>query len=128
MPVVIEGLAELRAELRAAADATPREVTKALRGGAAKVAARAVQLAPVGKTGQLAASGKAFSTQRAAGVRFSAPYAGVAEFKRGGGWFQNHGPTPRFAYRAVDELGPGLVQEAFDALTEILRCHGFWSG
>jgi hypothetical protein len=138
MPVRITGLKELRAELRAAADASPREVTAALREGAKTVAARSNELAPQGKTGALKADGRPFATGTRAGVRYRLPYAGVQEFavnwsrrnRTGKGTNEVHytkgGPPPRFAYRSVDELGPGLLDATFERITNILRCHGWF--
>lgn len=37
-------------------------------------------------------------------------------------------PTPRFANRAVEELGPGLIQSSFDRLVEVLKAHGWFTG
>jgi hypothetical protein len=162
MPIRIEGLKELRAELRNAALASPREVTVALGEGAQEVAARARELAPK-RSGQMASTGKAFSSPTRAGVRFSHPGAGVQEFattyhrqppghggvearasrrhiRRGhmssGGMVEVHmvnvaavGPSGgRFAYKAVDELGPLLIESTFERITEILKCHGWFAG
>ena len=33
---------------------------------------------------------------------------------------------PRFAFRAVAQLGPQLVDDTFAALVEVLKCHGWW--
>src|SRR5580704_6548532 len=79
MPIVITGLKELRAELKAAELATPREVNAALKVGADEVAALARTFAPK-KTGKMASSLRSFSTARSAGVRSSHPGAGVQEF------------------------------------------------
>lgn len=159
MPIEIEGLKDLQAALRAAADASPREISKALRDGARKVTVKSRGYTPVGKTGALAADGRAFSTQNAAGVRYTLPYAGVQEFgnvylrrNRGGGQGslsvkakqagragksapsgynlttanKQHAAIPRFAWRAVNELAPKLVEETFVAITDVLKCHGWF--
>jgi hypothetical protein len=168
MPIEIVGLKELRAELKAAALASPREVTAALREGADQVAARARDLAPKGTgetAGQMASTGKAYSTTVSAGVKFRHPGAGVQEFattyyrqspgsggtqaratkshiRKGhisakeGGLVEVHmvnvsapGPSGgRFAYKAVDELAPALMESTFARLSEILECHGWFGG
>lgn len=90
MPIVVTGLKELRAELKALDKTAPREINAALREGAKVVTARAVQYAPE-KDGDLRGSARPFSTARAAGVRFTVPYAGVQEFAVN--WYRhNRGP------------------------------------
>jgi hypothetical protein len=165
MPVVIAGLKELRAALRDAELAAPKEVTAALKIGAAEVTARARELAPK-KSGKMAASLRPFATQRSAGVRSNHPGAGVQDWattyyrhakgSAGVGHadralkrhialghvsasdagmqkvtlvnVSSKGPSgDRFAYKAIDELGPKLVEETFDRIVEILKCHG-WFG
>jgi hypothetical protein len=137
MPVRISGLRELRAELRAAADATPRELTAALREGAKTVTERSNQLAPE-KNGALKADGRPFATATRAGVRYRLPYAGVQEYavtwtrrnRSGKGTnevrYTKLGPPPRFAHRAVEQEGPLLVEATFERLVAILRCHGWF--
>jgi hypothetical protein len=137
MPIEISGLKELRAELKALDRAVPRELNAALKEGAKVVTARAVQLAPQGKTGNLKGSGRPFSNASGAGVRFSVPYAGVQEFATS--WqrrsragkpetvhYRKDGPPPRFAYKAINELGDGLVADTFDRILGVLRCHGWF--
>ncbi|MDQ1426638.1 MAG: hypothetical protein QOK39_114 [Acidimicrobiaceae bacterium] len=135
----IIGLAELRRELRATPDASVREVTRAIKGGAAKLTARAVGYVPAGGTGEMAATGRAFATAKRGGVKFTHPGAGVEEFathytRRGRDGGQHgvtitKGPTPpRFAYRALNELSDALVTDAFEALVEILKLHGWFVG
>jgi hypothetical protein len=138
MAFEVKGLKELRAELKAAADAAPREVTKALKVGAVEVAARAAVLAPQGKTGRLKADARPYATARAAGVRFTLPYAPVQEFARTwqrttkGGQQAVHytkpGRAPRFAYKAVEELADKLMDETFARLVDILKLHGWFKG
>lgn len=134
----IVGLKELLAELRAAENASPREVTKALKPAAAQLTARAqAKLNAKGGTGKMAASARPFSTQRAAGVRFSHPGAGVEEFatqykrRNKGGTvsvitIRKGGSPPRFLYKAIDELGPKLIDGILDLLIEIWKCHGWF--
>ena len=138
MPIVIYGLKELRAELKEVSKAAPREINAALKEGAKTITARAVQLAPV-KTGAMRGTAKPFSTARAAGVRFTSPYASVHEFAtvwhrraRGGialeeqvRYVKGLAP-PRFAFRAVEELADGLVDVTFDRLVQVLRGHGWF--
>ena len=157
MPIEVHGLKELRAALREAAAASPREVRTALLEGAKEVAELSNRYAPRGQTGKLSSNGKAFATQTKAGVRYNLIYAGVQEFadhvwlrrSRGSGTsvtrsmknYHKHGgtvsgadpvdytglpPTPRFAFKAVNELGPKLVDQTFTALTDILKAHGWF--
>lgn len=79
MPITIEGLKELRAELRSAEMASPRELTVALKEGADSVTARAKELVPK-RSGKMASSLRSFSSATSAGVQSSHPGAGVQEF------------------------------------------------
>lgn len=154
VPVEIVGLKDLRKALKEAADATPREVTAALKEGAVEVTGRARGYIH-SRSGKLAANAKPYATQREAGVRFTLVYAPVQEFGttwtrrnprsgrgkvtkgekravRAGGKAAGTNtvhyttPTPRFANRAVDELGPELAEATFNRLCRILEAHGWF--
>lgn len=79
MPIEIEGLKELRAELRNAELASPRELTAALKEGADAVTGKAREFAPK-RSGKMAGSLRSFSSATTAGVQSSHPGAGVQEF------------------------------------------------
>jgi hypothetical protein len=149
MPVVITGLAELRAALRRAELASPRVVTAALKVGAQEVTARSRELVPKGNhegrsTPTMVSTLKAFSNAKGAGVKTNHPGAGVQNFattySRKG---PNGGPEQevtlvnvsafgankdRFLYKAVEEVGPELAEKTFDDLVEVLKCQGWFQG
>ena len=159
MPVTIVGIKELRAEMKAASDAVPAEVSKALKQGSNVLKQRMDALAPRGKTGRLAGGNKAFSNARSAGVANNVIYAGVVEFateyyRRPPGGTKGYGSLskgaknaarhgraaaggavkvtvrkggspPRFGYKALDQVGDEVAQVVYDALVELLACHGW---
>jgi phage gpG-like protein len=77
--VKVEGLAELRRDLRRIDPELLDEVREALKAGAQRVATRAASVAPQ-RSGRLAASYRAFTSGNRAGVRSTLPYAGVVEY------------------------------------------------
>lgn len=165
---VIEGLADLRKQLRSVPTASVKEIGIAAKPAAQQVTAQAVGYAPK-KSGALAATGKATSGGTSFGVRFTHPGAGVQEFAdhvylrrarmsqdaspeqrekrarnvtRGAKTYFKHGgsvggadpvdfthlaPTPRFALKAVTELGPQLAETlVWPAIIDVLKAHGWW--
>lgn len=160
MPIVVHGLKEMRAALRATVGATPKEISASLLSDAKVIAARSNELAPR-RSGKLSANGRAYATTVEAGVRYTLIYAPVQEFAdhvwlrhaRGAGGapvsrsvkkhYKHTGqtsggeepvdysglpPTPRFANRAVEELGPALIESSFGRLVEILKTQGWFTG
>jgi hypothetical protein len=148
VPVVITGLKELRRDLAAAYPEAKRAVSVALKVGADAVTARARELAPKGdhgnrKTPPMASTLKAFSNTRGAGVKTSHPGAGVQNYattysrRTPGGsgtstvTLVNVSPfganKDRFMYKAIEELGEGLVDDCFEEIVDVLRLTG-WFG
>jgi hypothetical protein len=115
--VKVNGLAELRRDLRRLEPTTAKEIQRVLKEGAEIVAREAALLAPR-RTGALAESYKAYTRGARAGVRSSLPYAAVHEY---GGTIRPRG-TPiliqrsepitraveRQANAIVDELAAGI--------------------
>lgn len=142
--VEIEGLADFRKALRDAADATPRELTKALRKGAQtlkdRASANASTIAGSHAEGKIPASFRIYSRAREAGIVSSLPQAGVFEFatsymRRSRSadrpphrvTFHDIGSPPRFGYKALGELEEELTQMAYDALVEVAKAHGWFT-
>jgi hypothetical protein len=134
-PVRIDGLKEFRKALRDAVDATPRELSAALKPVAEKVAGKARGFT----RGRIAAAVKPFAAGTKAGIRSRHPGARVHEFattfKRrnpgGGGehtvrWSDPADP-PRYAYRAADELADKIGEDLLDAIEGVVRAKG-WLG
>lgn len=132
--IKIEGLSDLRKALRAAADGSPKEITKALKPGATRLASTARSLAPH-RSGKLAASIKPFARGTSAGAQTKLPYAGVMEwattYHRGGRrpgevtLVNVEGSPPRYLNKARDEVAPKVVDDLFKALIEIASAHGW---
>lgn len=129
--IEIENLATFRKALRLAEDATPRELSKAIRTAGAPIVKRAGQLAPH-VTGELARS----YTVRASGTTgklFSkAPYGSGAEWGLHGKWrgFRRYrgvgtGGRGRFALRAVMEREDETAAIITEELRDILELHGW---
>lgn len=124
--VRIEGLADLRRDLRRAEPRVRREVTQALKEGAVVVAAAASPLAPR-KSGTLAASYRAGAAGNSAYVRSRVPYAGVQEF---GGVIRPKGSPVRIrpqpaVTRALSLKEDSVVDAVGDALDGVFARTGW---
>lgn len=122
----VEGLKEFRQALRRAEDATPRVLSKELKSGVTKVAERAQRY---GK-GRFGSAVKPFARGTTAGIRSNLPGAKVHEFVPAGGTFQRQGrsgashtvrwndpaATPRYAYRARDEMADDIGEDILAAV------------
>jgi hypothetical protein len=130
--IVIEGLSEFRAALRAAEEATPRELTAALKAAGLPIVQRAAYFAPK-RTGQLAASYKASATGTRAQIVSKVPYGAGAEWGTHGKWagFKKYRGAPdsgdrgRFVWRALLELSDEVMDDIANRLEEILTIHGW---
>ena len=123
--VKVEGLADLRRDLRAIDRKLPRELNKAQREALKGTAIKAGQLAPK-RGGRLAASIRPFATARAAGLRSPVVYANAHH------WGGTVGPKKTsyirptfFAFRAVRGDLPEIVDRLGDAVEAVAKRHGF---
>lgn len=129
-PVVrIEGLKELRKALKDSVDATPRELTNALKAGAAPVPPAIASKTPV-RTGELRASiGKPQASGTRAKVPIKARHASFAEFQKKGKYGSTmsarYGPPPRFGYRGLQTVEDQVAEITFRELKEIVTAHGW---
>lgn len=130
--VRLEGLKEFRRALRDAGDATPRELTKELKQVSGKVASRAKSHTK----GRVAAAVKPFAQGTNAGIVSKWPGARVHEFAQGGFSRTRRGqieyvnwpdptPTPRYAYRAAEELQPEIGDQLLDAVQRVAKRAGW---
>ena len=124
--VRIEGLAELRRDLRRASPDVRRDVTRALKEGARVVATAAVPFTARG-TGKLAAGWRPGASGNSAFVRNRVPYAGVQEF---GGRISPKGtPFQIRAHpagtRALELKENAIVESVGDAVEGVFTRHGF---
>lgn len=132
--IEITNLAAFRSALRRAQDATPRELSKAIRKAGQPIVKRAAEVAPH-RSGALARS----YTLRASGTSgriFSrVPYGVGAEWGLHGKWkgfrrYRAFGTGAsrgrgRFAWRAVVEREEEIAQIITEEIREILTIHGW---
>lgn len=119
--VNVQGLRDLRRDLKALGKEVNRELTRDLRDALKPVAQLANARAPRGETGRLAQNTKAFVSGAKAGLRNPLPYANVIHW----GW-PAHGIEPRkFALSAIAIRGEKIVDDLGDAFEEHARRHGF---
>jgi len=124
--VRIDGLADLRRDLRAMQPEARKEVTRALKQGAQVVAVAAVPFT-ARKTGAMAKGWRAGAAGNSAFVRNRHPGAGVQEH---GGVIRPKGvpitikPHPA-ATRALDLRADSIVEKVGDALDDVFVRAGF---
>ena len=125
--IVIDGLNEFRASLRAAIGKAPMQLVTALKLGGEPILAEARSRAPR-LTGALAASYRASVRGTTGDIVSSVPYAGGAEWGRRGKWAGFSGSPPRTVWPAVETR----ADEAMDVITrefrEILTVLGWFEG
>ena len=130
----ITNLALFRKALRAAEDATPRELTKAIRAAGAPIVKRAGQVA-ARRSGKLAASYTIRVSGTAGKLYSRVPYGVGAEWGFRGKWagfrrYKAYGTGAsvgrgRFALRAVLEREDETARIITTELREILELHGW---
>jgi hypothetical protein len=136
--VQIIGLRELRASLRASADAAPREATAAVkRVGAQVILPRIRAIAPVGHRpddkhpGMLRRGYKISVSGSSGSVVNSAPWSAGAEWGQRGKWrgftrYPSVAGGGRFAWRAISEQADKIVEGVYAELLEVLTAHGWF--
>lgn len=127
----LNGLVEFRHALDQAADATPRELTSALKSASKKVAMEARGYAPR-KSGKLAKGYKPYArsgkTKVETGVRNKVPYAPGAEFGMKGKWkgFRHLGArAKRILFKAWAHWKDRLPREVFREVSRVAQAHGW---
>jgi hypothetical protein len=126
--VAVEGLNQLRRDLKAIAKEVPRELSHTL-----KSAAGPVSMAPR-RTGALAASVKASASGTRASIRSAKPYANVEAW--GGTTGRGHKPgvggsgsvrvkATRFPERAAEQGAEQFLERLADGVDGLLVRHGF---
>ena len=125
--VVITGLNEFRAAVRVAAGKYPTEITKALKAAGVPIVAQASIMAPR-RSGALAAGYKVSVRGTKASVVSAVPYAGGSEWGTRGKWsgFNQYGPPPRFAGRAVETQETAIQLIVEYELREIISAYGWF--
>jgi hypothetical protein len=128
--VKIEGLKEFRKALKDAADANPRELTRALK-EAGTILPPKIRVNAPRKTGALAASvGNVSATGTKGRVPVRAKYAAPVEFSKRGAAAQTltskYGSPPRYAYKAVEDSSEQVIERIYDGLEQIVTAHGWF--
>jgi hypothetical protein len=126
--IEIENLAQFRKALRFAQDATPRELSKAIRVVGKPIAARAGELAPKGPTGRLKKSFSVRASGTTGRIVSRVPYGPGAEWGLRGKFsgFTRYGAKGvRFAGRAVEELREPTMRAIAKELDDIIHIHGW---
>jgi phage gpG-like protein len=126
--VKVNGLAELRRDLRRLQPALATQLSRVLKEAASIVAADAASLAPR-KTGALAASYRPYASGNRAGVRSRLPYAAVHEY---GGTISPRGADILIARsepvsRAVARNTDAIMRELEDGF-EVAAARTGWTG
>lgn len=126
--VYITNLSAFRRDLKAAEDASPRQLTKAIKAAGVPIVAEASRRVPV-VTGTLAAGFKASARGASGSLTNRVPYAMGAEFGTHGKWsgFNRYGMPPRFAFPAVEAKADEVVTIISHELEMIVRLNG-WAG
>lgn len=118
--IAVEGLADLRRDLRAINSDLPGELRGALRDAADVVAGQARREAPR-RTGRLAASIRPGTSGARAMVRSPLPYAGPIHW----GWPQQGIRANPFIERAADAKAPAALEQLADSVEALSIRHGF---
>lgn len=124
--VEIEGLRDLRRDLRAISNEAAKDVQAVIKRAVSRVAEEAARQAPK-QSGALAASYKPFTSGNLAGVRSRLPYAPIVEF---GGTIAPKGAEIRFdrrliVTRAAEREADKVVKEIGDGIEASAKRHGW---
>lgn len=126
----IEGLKEFRKALRDSIDASPRELTKALKTAGEILPARIRELAPR-RTGALAALvGRPQASGTKGRIPVKARHALPVEFAKhgraGATLTARYGPPPRYGYKAIEKAADEMQDRVFKELKEVITAHGWF--
>jgi hypothetical protein len=124
----IEGLRELRSDMRRAQSRAPSELTKGLKRAGEPAKAEAERTTPH-RSGRLA-GGYSIQVRGDTGEIINrVPYAAGAHFGRRGKWkgFARYGPAgARFAVQAIDDKADETMELLYDELREIFTVFGWF--
>lgn len=118
--VQVEGLKDLRRDLRALDRDALKQVQRSLKGSAEIVAAQARIDAPK-RTGELARSIRAGTSGNRALVRSRLPYGNPIHW----GWPKRNITANPFIDRAADKKANAALERLADDLEDVFRKHGF---
>ena len=125
--ILVEGVKDLRRDLKALDKALPKELTKALKAAAEEVLPTARALAPK-RSGRLAASLRASGAGNRASIRSRLPYANAVHWGTGTRPHRtgphNIAPT-KFVVRAIDQRSNDVVDRLGDEIEALAKRHGW---
>ncbi|MGH2692320.1 MAG: hypothetical protein ACRDHM_07420 [Actinomycetota bacterium] len=126
--VRVEGLTEFRSALRASIQATPRELTRALKRAGDPILA-ALRGIPAHRSGALAGGYRARARGTTAEITNVMPYGAGAEWGARGKWkgFLRYGGPGRFAARKVDEKAEETMLRVSEELEQVIMIQGWAS-
>jgi hypothetical protein len=122
---VIEGLAEFRLALKAAAGKAPSALNKGLKRAGDPILARAAAAVPH-KTGALAAGFRTAVVGPRADIISRVPYAGGAEWGRFGKWAGFGGGSPRFVWPAIEAEQEQITNTVYEELRQVAEAFGWF--
>jgi hypothetical protein len=124
--VVITNLAAFRRDLKAAEDASPRELGKALKAAGGPILSETKGKAPV-VTGTLAGGYKLSVRGTVGSIVNRVPYAMGAEFGTRGKWsgFNRYGGPGRFAWQAIETKQDEVLTLIVTGMSEIVELYGW---
>ena len=128
MPVIVEGLNQLRRDLRYAAAATPTATTAVLREVGKPLAQGAADYSP-SRSGRLKKGYKVQVRGSAGSIVNAQPYAGGAEWGLLGKWsgFAKYGGRgKRFGGRVLDEKQDWIVKAIYEGLRTLASSLGWF--
>jgi hypothetical protein len=127
--VYIENIAQFRRDLKAAEDASPRELTAALKGVGTRVILPTTRAGVPMRTGELAAGYKVSVRGTAGAIVNRVPYAAGAEWGTRGKWsgFNRYGGPGRFAWHAIDSRQEAILEGIAEGLRSVVELHGWAS-
>lgn len=125
----IEGLKEFRKALRDSINASPRELTKALKTAGEVLPDKIRQAASF--SSQIPASvGRPRASGTKARIPVKARHALPVEFAKHGRaaatLSARYGPPPRFGYKALERNAKLIEDRVFDGLKEVITVHGWF--
>lgn len=125
--VVIEGLTEFRAALRAAWGRYPVLLAVALKAAGEPFRMRSAELT-ARRTGRLASGYRISVAGTRGSLVSSVPYAGGAVWGRRGKWsgFSRYGSPPRFAGPALDSSAAQIEELILVGLKDVVEAYGWF--
>lgn len=126
--VEVEGLAELRRDIKRAITGTPSELRQAIKEAGAPILA-AVRPITAHKSGRLAGGWRITAGATSGTLTNRVPYVGGAVWGKRGRWqgFARYGQPPRFGPEAIERAAPEIQAILSRHLATIVTFYGWGS-